>query len=436
MDKIVVHGGHTLNGKVHIGGAKNAALPLMTACLLTEEPLTLANVPHLSDITSMANLLAHLGVSVAIAGDESMDGHKGRALTLTAKKIVKSVAPYELVRKMRASILALGPLVARHGEAYVSLPGGCAIGTRGVDLHIKALEELGATVEIEDGYIHAKAPKGLRGATIVFPYITVTGTENILMAATLAQGTTKIINAAKEPEVSDLAHCLVGMGAKISGIGTDTLVIEGVPALQKHTHRILPDRIETGTYAVAAAITGGTLDLMHTSIDLLPSFVQVLEQTGTRITTIPNGIRVEGPTKLNSVDIETQPFPGFATDLQAQMTSLCAIAKGTSTITERIFENRFMHIPELQRMGADAIIHGSTVTVRGVDQLFGAPVMATDLRASVSLILAGLVAHGKTEVHRIYHLDRGYERLEEKLQACGAHIERVREGETSLKVAK
>lgn len=433
MDKIVVHGGQKLNGKVYIGGAKNAALPLMTASLLTEGPLTLANVPHLSDITSMANLLGHLGVSVAMTGDETMDGHKGRALTLTAKKIANSVAPYELVRKMRASILALGPLVARHGEAYISLPGGCAIGARGVDLHIKALEDLGANITIEDGYIHAKAPKGLKGATIVFPYVTVTGTENILMAATLAQGTTKIMNAAEEPEVTDLAHCLVGMGAKITGIGTDTLVVEGVPALKGYTHRILPDRIETGTYAVAAAITGGTIDLLHTSVDLLPSFIEILKKTGTRVTPIPEGIRVEGPVQLSPVDIETQPYPGFATDLQAQMTALCAFAKGTSTITETIFENRFMHVPELQRMGADMSIHGSTVTVHGVSELHGAPVMATDLRASVSLILAGLAAQGKTEVHRIYHLDRGYERLEEKLQACGARIERVREGEMPLK---
>lgn len=434
MDKILVTGGNALKGKVRIVGAKNAALPLMTACLLTEDELTFSNVPHLSDITSMVHLLAQHGVQVTMEGDNQGDGHKGRVLSLQAKKITSSVAPYEIVRKMRASILALGPLLARHGEAYISLPGGCAIGARPVDLHIKALEALGADVTIEDGYVHAKAPNGLTGAVYSFPKVTVTGTENILMAATLAKGTTVLKNVAKEPEITDLAHCLIGMGAKISGLETDTLTIEGVEKLSGTKHSILPDRIETGTYAVAAAMTGGEIDILGTSRALLPAFIEALESTGAVVTDIPDGFRVKGPEKLKPVTFETAPFPGYPTDLQAQMMALATVADGKSIIEEKIFENRFMHVPELQRMGAQLDIDGHTVTATGVKSLKGAPVMATDLRASVSLILAGLVAEGQTEVGRVYHLDRGYERLVEKLQACGAQIERFT-GEPSLRVA-
>ena len=434
MDKILVTGGAVLKGKVRIVGAKNAALPLLTASLLTDQKITFTNVPHLSDITSMVNLLAQHGVEITMEGENEGDGHKGRVLSMQTHKITSSVAPYELVRKMRASILALGPLVARHGDACISLPGGCAIGARPVDLHIKGLEALGADVTIEDGYVHAKAPNGLTGGTYEFPKVTVTGTENILMAATLAKGTTVLKNVAMEPEITDLAHCLISMGAKITGLETDTLTIEGVEKLSGTTHHILPDRIETGTYAVAAAITGGEINILGTSRSLLTAFIETLESTGTIVTDIPDGIRVKGPKTLKAVKFETAPYPGYPTDLQAQMMALATTAQGKSTIEENIFENRFMHVPELQRMGAHIDIDGHTVTVEGTDNLKGAPVMATDLRASVSLILAGLVAEGQTEVSRVYHLDRGYERLVEKLQACGATIDRFT-GEPSLRVA-
>ena len=351
-----------------------------------------------------------------------------KTVVFNAKGLTNTTAPYDLVRKMRASVLVLGPLVARHGEAHVSLPGGCAIGTRPIDLHIKGLQALGAEIELGEGYIHAKAPHGLKGADFTFSLVSVTGTENLLMAAALAQGTTRLINAAREPEIVDLANCLNGMGAKITGMGTDTITIEGVEKLHGYTHRILPDRIELGTYAIAAAITHGDIFLEGGDINLIPGFASMLEQSGIQLTQKENGLQV---TALNGhhkgVDIMTEPFPGFATDLQAQAMSLMCTAEGAAMITESIFENRFMHVPELCRMGANITVHGSTALVRGVPHLIGAPVMATDLRASVSLVLAGLVAQGETIINRVYHLDRGYEGLEEKLQNCGAEIERIAE---------
>jgi len=428
MDKICIRGGKPLNGTIQIGGAKNAALPLMTASLLTEETLTLSNLPHLADITTLANLLVQLGVSLHMDGNGN-GGHAGRVLSLTARDIASTVAPYDLVRKMRASVLVLGPLVARAGKARVSLPGGCAIGTRPVDLHLKGLQQLGATIELSEGYIEAVAPHGLSGAEIVFPLVSVGATENLLMAATLARGETVLSNAAREPEVIDLAHCLVAMGAAIDGIGTDTLRIRGVPRLHGAEHAIIPDRIETGTFAMAAAITGGDVELVGARADLMTAALDALRGAGATIAATDKGIRVQrsnGP--LVGTDVMTEPFPGFPTDLQAQMMALLTTAEGASMITETIFENRFMHVPELRRMGANINLHGGSAMVRGVRNLTGAPVMATDLRASVSLVLAGLVADGETVVNRVYHLDRGYERLEEKLAACGADIERVREG--------
>jgi UDP-N-acetylglucosamine 1-carboxyvinyltransferase len=428
MDKICIRGGKPLNGTIQIGGAKNAALPLMTASLLTEETLTLSNLPHLADITTLANLLVQLGVSLHMDGGNGNGGHAGRVLSLTARDIASTVAPYDLVRKMRASVLVLGPLVARAGKARVSLPGGCAIGTRPVDLHLKGLQQLGATIELSEGYIEAVAPHGLSGAEIVFPLVSVGATENLLMAATLARGETVLSNAAREPEVIDLAHCLVAMGADIDGIGTDTLRIRGVSRLHGAKHAIIPDRIETGTFAMAAAITGGDVELVGARGDLMTSALDALRGAGATIAATNKGIRVQrsnGP--LVGTDVMTEPFPGFPTDLQAQMMALLTTAEGASMITETIFENRFMHVPELRRMGANINLHGGSAMVRGVRKLTGAPVMATDLRASVSLVLAGLVADGETVVNRVYHLDRGYERLEEKLAACGADIERVRE---------
>ena len=428
MDKICIRGGKPLNGTIQIGGAKNAALPLMTASLLTEETLTLSNLPHLADITTLANLLVQLGVSLHMDSNGN-GGHAGRVLSLTARDIASTVAPYDLVRKMRASVLVLGPLVARAGKARVSLPGGCAIGTRPVDLHLKGLQQLGATIELSEGYIEAVAPHGLSGAEIVFPLVSVGATENLLMAATLARGETVLSNAAREPEVIDLAHCLVAMGAAIDGIGTDTLRIRGVPRLHGAEHAIIPDRIETGTFAMAAAITGGDVELVGARADLMTAALDALRGAGATIAATDKGIRVQrsnGP--LVGTDVMTEPFPGFPTDLQAQMMALLTTAEGASMITETIFENRFMHVPELRRMGANINLHGGSAMVRGVRNLTGAPVMATDLRASVSLVLAGLVADGETVVNRVYHLDRGYERLEEKLAACGADIERVREG--------
>jgi len=427
MDRIRIRAGGPLDGTIRIGGAKNAALPLMTAALLTERPLVLRNLPHLADIATLSGLLAQHGVSLGLDGADPSDGHAGRVLRLHAAKIASTLAPYDLVRKMRASVLVLGPLVARTGEATVSLPGGCAIGTRPVDLHVRGLRELGAEIELADGYIHAKAPKGLRGAVLRMPKVSVGATENLLMAATLARGTTVIENAAREPEVIDLAHCLVRMGARIEGIGSDMLTVEGVPALQGADYTVMPDRIETGTYAVAAAITGGRLHLAGTRADLIESLVGVLQEAGVEVEPAADGIVVSRRNgALGAVDVTTAPFPGFPTDMQAQIMALATVANGASTITETIFENRFMHVPELLRLGADIQVKGSAALVRGRARLKGAPVMATDLRASVSLVLAGLVADGETTINRVYHLDRGYERLEEKLSACGADIARLK----------
>lgn len=422
MDQIRIRGGNALNGTIRISGAKNSALPLMTAALLTDDTLTLHNVPQLSDIKSLVTLLEQHGVEAQVETKGL-----GQTLHLKTPSITNTTAPYDLVRKMRASVLVLGPLVARQGEAYVSLPGGCAIGSRPLDVHMKGLEALGATITLEDGYIHAVAKNGLKGAEYIIPINSVTGTETLLMAAVLADGTTTLVNAAREPEVADLANCLNAMGAKISGIGTGVLVIEGVPSLHGATHTVLADRIETGTYAIAAAMTGGNILLENTNPDLIPSASALLEQAGVTLDReTANTLRVDGTNRTpHAVDIKTEPFPGFSTDLQAQWMALLAVSDGAAMVTETIFENRFMHVPELVRMGADITVNGSSAMVRGVKGLRGAPVMATDLRASVSLVLAGLVAEGETLVNRVYHLDRGYEKLEEKLKACGADIERV-----------
>ncbi|OFX12850.1 MAG: UDP-N-acetylglucosamine 1-carboxyvinyltransferase [Alphaproteobacteria bacterium RIFOXYD12_FULL_60_8] len=428
MDRIRIVGGQRLKGSIPISGAKNAALPLMAAALLTDETLTLANLPHLVDITTMANLLAQHGVKLAMNGAEDGGGHAGRVLELTASTITSTTAPYDLVRQMRASVLVLGPLLARCGQARVSLPGGCAIGTRPVDLHLNALKQMGAQIELDGGYIDAKVTGGLKGAHIVFPQVTVGGTENLLIAATLAKGETVLSNAAQEPEVTDLAHCLVAMGAKIEGIGSPSLRVQGVERLHAARHSVVPDRIETGSFAVAAAITGGELELIGGRLDLMESTVRLMEAAGVRFSATPNGFSVSAEQgALTGVDIMTEPYPGFPTDMQAQLMALMAVADGASMITETIFENRFMHVPELMRMGAKINVHhASSAIVRGVKRLSGAEVMATDLRASVSLVLAGLAAEGQTIVNRIYHLDRGYERLVEKLSACGAQIERLR----------
>ena len=427
MDRIRIIGGTPLKGSIPIGGAKNAALALMPACLLSSETLTLVNLPHLVDITTMANLLAQHGVTLTLNGDCHHGCPTGRALELTAGTIASTTAPYDLVRRMRASVLVLGPLLARCGNARVSLPGGCAIGTRPVDLHLKALEQMGARIELEEGYIAATVAGRLRGAQIIFPQVTVGGTENLLMAATLAEGETIIANAAREPEIADLAQCLVAMGAKIDGIGTGTLKIQGVEALHGARYSVMPDRIETGSYAVAAAITRGDVELIGGRLDLTGSVITALTECGVEITETPRGFRVKADAaEIVGTDIMTEPYPGFPTDMQAQLMALLATATGASMITETIFENRFMHVPELIRMGARVTVHGATAIVRGVAALSGAQVMATDLRASVSLILAGLAARGETVVNRVYHLDRGYERLEEKLAACGARIERIK----------
>jgi UDP-N-acetylglucosamine 1-carboxyvinyltransferase len=427
MDRIRISGGTPLKGIIAIGGAKNAALTLMPACLLTDQTLSLSNLPHLVDITTMANLLAQHGVGMALNGASAQGGHTGRVLDLTAAEIVNTTAPYDLVRKMRASVLVLGPLLARCGQAKVSLPGGCAIGTRPVDLHLKALEQMGAVIELTEGYIHAKVAGRLQGAHIIFPQVTVGGTENILMAATLAEGETVIANAAREPEVTDLAQCLVAMGAKIDGIGTGTLRVQGQDRLHGAEYSVVPDRIETGTYAVAAAITRGDVELVGARYDLMESVNKVLRDCGVVIEETARGMRVRGDVNdIVGTDIMTEPYPGFPTDMQAQLMALAATANGASMITETIFENRYMHVPELLRMGARVNVHGSSAIVRGVKALSGAQVMATDLRASSSLILAGLAAHGETIINRVYHLDRGYERVEEKLAACGADIERIK----------
>jgi UDP-N-acetylglucosamine 1-carboxyvinyltransferase len=430
MDKIRIRGGRPLEGTIPIGGAKNAALPLMAASLLTEEPLVLSNLPHLADITTMATLLGQHGVSLSMDGTSGYDSRTGRVLELAARWITSTTAPYDLVRKMRASVLVLGPLLARCGEARVSLPGGCAIGTRPVDLHIKGLERLGAEIELSEGYIKARAPRGgLVGSEIVFPMVSVGATENLVMAACLAEGETVLVNAAREPEVTDLVTCLTAMGAEIEGAGTDRLRIRGVRALRGASHSILPDRIETGTYMMAVAMTGGDVELVHTNIEPLAAVARILESAGVTVEPTESGLRVRRQNgRLDGVDVMTEPFPGFPTDLQAQMMALMTIANGAAMITETIFENRFMHVPELCRMGANINVHGASALVRGVPHLTGAPVMATDLRASVSLVVAGLAAAGETVINRVYHLDRGYERLEEKLAACGARIERIGEG--------
>lgn len=425
MDKIVIRGGRPLTGSLPISGAKNAALPLMAASLLSDATLVLENVPRVMDIASMGNLLAELGADVNEV--PHANGAFGKTLALSAAGLKVVTAPYELVRKMRASVLVLGPLLARTGHARVSMPGGCAIGTRPIDLHLKALAQLGAEIELAHGYVEAHAPNGLVGAEVRFPAVTVTGTENVLMAAVLAKGETILRNAAQEPEVTDLVQCLQAMGARIEGAGTDTLRIEGVDALHDARHRVLPDRIETGTYAVAAAITGGDLDLKGTRLHLIESVAKALSRAGVAFEETPDGVRVRrrnGP--VHGVDVMTEPYPGFPTDMQAQVMALMTVAGGAAMITETVFENRFMHVPELCRMGANINVHGASAIVRGVPSLSGAPVMATDLRASVSLVLAGLAAGGETIVNRVYHLDRGYEALEAKLAGCGADIERVR----------
>jgi UDP-N-acetylglucosamine 1-carboxyvinyltransferase len=423
MDRIRIRGGKSLKGEIRISGAKNAALPLMATSLLTDGEVRLDSVPDLADITTMTNLLAQHGVEVTT----KLSG-KERSVTLSGKNVNDTTAPYDLVRKMRASVLVLGPLIAKHGHAKVSLPGGCAIGTRPVDLHIKGLQQLGADIELKDGYVVANAPKGLVGAEVTFPKVSVGATENLLMAASLAKGETVLINAAREPEITDLAHCLVGMGAKIEGIGSNTLRITGVDRLNGTTHRVVADRIEAGTYAMAAAITGGELDLLGVKHDLIAAAASSLTQAGVEIKETEQGLHVSRTNKpLSGVDVMTEPYPGFPTDLQAQMMALMTTAEGASMITETIFENRFMHVPELMRMGASINVHGASAMVRGVKKLTGAPVMATDLRASVSLVLAGLAAEGDTVLNRIYHLDRGYEKLTQKLAACGAEIERLQD---------
>jgi UDP-N-acetylglucosamine 1-carboxyvinyltransferase len=420
MDKIRIWGGVPLDGVIPIAGAKNAALPLMAASLLARETVSLGNLPALADIDTMAKLLTQHGAAVRPSV---------RGVELCAEHIASTTAPYDLVRKMRASVLVLGPLLARCGEARVSLPGGCAIGPRPVDLHIEGLRRLGAKVELRGGYIEARAPQGLRGAEIVFPSISVGATENLLMAAALAEGETHLINAAREPEIADLAACLVAMGARINGIGSDRVTLRGVSQLRGVSHRIIPDRIETGTYMMAAAATGGAVQLSGTRLDLVAAVARILDRVGVEVGETDDGISVSRRRAgLRSVDITTEPYPGFPTDLQAQVMALMAIAEGASMITETIFENRFMHVPELARMGADITVHGTSAVVRGVPRLTGAPVMATDLRASVSLVVAGLAADGETVINRVYHLDRGYERLEEKLAGCGARIERLRDG--------
>ena len=422
MDSILVRGGRTLAGRIPVAGAKNACLALMPATLLTDEPLTLTGAPRLSDIRTMSALLESLGAEVARLSD-------GLVLVLSSHGLSSHVAEYDIVRKMRASILVLGPLLAREGHAVVSLPGGCAIGARPVDLHLRALEAMGATLDLRDGYVHATAPAGgLRGGAIDFPVVSVGATENALMAATLARGTTRIGNAAREPEIVDLARCLRAMGAAIEGEGTATITVEGVDRLHGATHRVVPDRIELGTYMLAPLIAGGEVTVEGGRRELVAAFAERIEAAGAAVEEGPEGLTVR---RLNgacrAVDVTTAPFPGFPTDLQAQMMALLCTADGRSVLEETIFENRFMHAPELMRMGARIDVHGGHATVTGVERLRGAPVMATDLRASVSLILAGLAAEGETRVSRVYHLDRGYENVVEKLRGVGAAIERVRD---------
>ena len=419
MDSILVTGGGELRGEIPIAGAKNACLTLMPATLLSEEPLTLTNAPRLSDIKTMSSLLESLGTEVS-----SMQ--EGKVLTMSSHNLDNLTADYDIVRKMRASILVLGPMLARAGQAVVSLPGGCAIGARPVDLHLNAMEALGAEIELREGYVHAKAPRGLRGAIIEFPFVSVGATENALLAATLAKGTTVLKHAAREPEIVDLAHCLIAMGAQIEGHGTSTIAIQGVDRLNGATHSVVTDRIELGTYMLAPAFTGGEVECLGGRIELLEAFCEKLDEAGITVEQTLKGLKVKRSNAgIRAINVRTEPFPGFPTDLQAQMMALLCTATGTSVLEEKIFENRFMHAPELGRMGAKIDVNGGVATVTGVERLKGAPVMATDLRASVSLILAGLGAEGETLINRVYHLDRGYERVEEKLGNCGAKIERI-----------
>lgn len=443
MDRIRIRGGRPLQGEIAISGAKNAALPLMAASLLTQETLVLRNLPHLADIATMTHLLAQHGTKLSMAGEHPGGGHMGHVLKLRTGEITSTEAPYDIVRKMRASVLVLGPLLARCGRARVSLPGGCAIGTRPVDMHIRGLETLGAEIDLDDGYIVARAPHGLHGGVVVFSQVSVGATENLLMAAALAKGDVVLENAAREPEVGDLANCLNRMGARIEGIGSDTLRIHGVDKLSGADYTVLPDRIEAATYAMAAAITGGDVELVGARPELMEAVAAALRQANVTMQPTDRGILVSAGHNndvagegLIGIDVTTAPYPGFPTDLQAQLMALMATANGAAVITETIFENRFQHVPELMRMGADITVKGATAMVRGRGRiagsggsmgggLHGAPVMATDLRASVSLVLAGLAAEGETVINRVYHLDRGYERLEEKLSGCGADIVRL-----------
>jgi UDP-N-acetylglucosamine 1-carboxyvinyltransferase len=427
MDRILIRGGNRLSGRLPISGAKNAALTLMPCALLTDEPLVLRNLPRLADVDGFGHLLNQLGASTKTEGTRPDDF--GRVMTIRTGRLTSTEAPYDIVRKMRASILVLGPILARAGEARVSLPGGCAIGNRPIDLHLKALEAIGAELETTGGYVVARAPGGrLTGGRYRFPVVSVGATENVVMAASTAKGSSVIENAAREPEIVDLCRCLVAMGARIEGIGTERLEIEGVDRLHGATYSVMPDRIEAGSYACAAAITGGDLTLVGADADEMRATLAMLVEAGVTVEEERGAVRVRADGPLRPIEISTAPYPGFATDMQAQFMAMLCMAPGASVLEETIFENRYMHVPELARMGADIQVRGRTAVVRGVDRLIGAPVMATDLRASMSLILAGLAAEGETQVARVYHLDRGYERLEEKLQAVGADIERVGDG--------
>jgi UDP-N-acetylglucosamine 1-carboxyvinyltransferase len=421
LDRIAITGGARLMGEIPISGAKNSAIKLMAASLLTDEPLRLTNMPRLADTRLLARLLRRLGTEVV-----EQDGEDGPETVLHTREIVSALAPYDLVRQMRASFNVLGPLIARTGHAKVSLPGGCTIGARPVDLHLEALRALGASIDLHEGYVYAQAPRGLTGAEIVFPFVSVGATEHAMLAAVLAKGRTVLKNAACEPELSDLADCLNAMGAKVSGAGTSTIVIEGVERLHGATHSVIPDRIETGTYALAAAMAGGEVRLTRTRTDFIDALLVKMEEAGVEVERHADGMTIRrNGTRLKAVEVETDPYPGFATDLQAQFMALMTLADGESVIKETIFENRFMHAPELSRLGAEIAVQGGEARVFGVAALEGAPVMATDLRASVSLVIAALAAHGETMVSRVYHLDRGFERLEEKLSACGANVRRI-----------
>jgi UDP-N-acetylglucosamine 1-carboxyvinyltransferase len=428
MDRIAITGGAPLMGEIPISGAKNSAIKLMAASLLTDQPLRLTNMPRLADTRFLGKLLQRLGARVI-----EMETADGPETVLHTPEIVSALAPYDLVRQMRASFNVLGPLIARTGHAKVSLPGGCTIGARPVDLHLKALEALGASIELHEGYVYAQAPRGLKGARITFPFVSVGATEHTLLAAVLAQGETIIENAAREPEIDDLAHCLNAMGAKVEGAGESTLRITGVAKLHGGQHAVVPDRIETGAYACAVAMAGGDVTLTRTRSDFVQALLDKMVEAGVQVTSEGSSIRIRrGEERLSGVDLTTDPYPGFATDLQAPFMALMTMAKGESVVRETIFENRFMHAPELRRLGADITVHGGEARVRGVEALNGAPVMATDLRASVSLVIAGLAARGETVVNRVYHLDRGFERLEEKLSACGARVRRLKGSEDEV----